>query len=53
MKWLHAAILASALLARTPPVFAQQSVEYGSIGGRVRDTSGAVRRRRGVRTACE
>jgi hypothetical protein len=42
MKWLKAAALASALLAPAAAAVAQQSVEYGSVSGRVVDGSGAV-----------
>ena len=42
MKCLRVLALASAVLACAPAVFAQQSVDYASVSGRVTDPSGAV-----------
>jgi Carboxypeptidase regulatory-like domain/TonB dependent receptor len=42
MKSLRVVALVGALLARAVPGFAQQSVDYASVSGRVTDPSGAV-----------
>ena len=42
MKCVRALALASCVLACAHPVFAQQSVDYASVSGRVTDPSGAV-----------
>lgn len=42
MKDLGIVVVAVALLWSAPSVFAQQSVDYASVSGRVTDTSGAV-----------
>ncbi len=42
MKFLRVLVIASCVLVFSQNVFAQQSVDYASVSGRVSDTSGAV-----------